>query len=169
MGAFRTDELRALGGWRADYGINEDYELNERYRAAGKIVWYDATIRSGYLPRPGLRPLARQYLSFGRAKGAAWASGARPAPRHIVLMGVPPLAAVAALVSARRLGALGTAAAGFVALLAVDAAGARREPSAAVVRLASVAATVTFAGSWWTGAIEGLLRGAGPSDTMRHP
>ena len=167
MGAFRTDELRALGGWRADYGINEDYELNQRYRAAGKIVWYDATLRSGYLPRPGLRPLARQYLSFGRAKGAAWACGAKPAPRHVVLMGVPPIAAAAVLLAARRVGVVGTITAALAALLAVDAAGARRQPSTGMVRLASIAATLTFAGSWWTGAVDGLLRGARPSVANR--
>jgi hypothetical protein len=168
MGAFRTDELRALGGWRADYGINEDYELNERYRAAGKIIWYDATLRSGYLPRPGLRSLGRQYLAFGRAKGAAWASGGKPGPRHIVLMSVPLLAGGAALLSARRMGLLRTMAAAFAALLVVDAVGARRQPSSGVVRVASVAATLTFAGAWWAGVIDGLLRGDGPRFATRR-
>ncbi|MGH9181740.1 MAG: glycosyltransferase, partial [Acidimicrobiales bacterium] len=61
MGAFRTDELRALGGWDRDHGINEDYELNQRYRDDGRLVWFEATLRSGYVPRRDLASLARQY------------------------------------------------------------------------------------------------------------
>ena len=60
MGFFRSDDLRALGGWAEAVALNEDYELNSRYRAAGRIVWFDASLRSGYLPRTSLGELSLQ-------------------------------------------------------------------------------------------------------------
>jgi glycosyltransferase involved in cell wall biosynthesis len=168
MGAFRTEQLRSLGGWRSDHGINEDYELNERYRAARYVVWYEATLRSGYQPRPGLRPLARQYFSFGRSKGASWAGGATPAPRQVVLMAAPPLVAAGAVLVSRHVGVVRAMTALVLGMFALDEAGARRYPSTAPVRLASVAATLTFAGSWWTGVVSGWLCGAAPSTPRRE-
>ncbi len=69
MGFFRTDELRAIGGWSEAVALNEDYELNGRYRDRGRWVWFEAELRSGYLPRSSLRLLGRQYFFFGRVKG----------------------------------------------------------------------------------------------------
>ena len=54
MGAFRTDELRRLGGWDDATALNEDFELSQRYVASGQVVWFDARLRSGYLARPSL-------------------------------------------------------------------------------------------------------------------
>ena len=55
MGAFRTDDLRRLGGWDDATALNEDFELSQRYIASGQVVWFDARLRSGYLARPSLR------------------------------------------------------------------------------------------------------------------
>lgn len=81
MGAFRTDDLRALGGWDEAVALNEDYELAARYRAAGAIVWFEGSLRSGYLPRQGLSSLALQYFRFDTEAVPQYA----PCPFNIIL------------------------------------------------------------------------------------
>ncbi|MGH7592797.1 MAG: glycosyltransferase family 2 protein [Gemmatimonadales bacterium] len=65
LGAWRTDTLRGLGGMRADWAVNEDYELNVRLRRAGGRVYLSPTIESTYFVRGSLPKLARQYLRYG--------------------------------------------------------------------------------------------------------
>ena len=65
LGAWRTETLRKLGGMRADWAVNEDYELNVRLRAAGGRVYLSPTIRSTYFVRGSLGKLARQYARYG--------------------------------------------------------------------------------------------------------
>lgn len=65
LGAWRTETLRRLGGMRADWAVNEDYELNVRLRRAGGRVYLSPTIQSTYFVRGSLSKLARQYLRYG--------------------------------------------------------------------------------------------------------
>lgn len=158
MGAFRTAELRALEGWDPGYGINEDYELNSRYREAGFLVWFDTAMAAGYVPRSDLGSLARQYFSFGRAKGAQWRAGDRPAPRHLVLLGAPPLGALSFAVAVSRLGIIPASLLAVVAVLLVDHVGSASAPATPAMRGAAVAATATFQAAWWLGAVTALVR-----------
>ncbi len=41
LGAFRSADLRAAGGWDERYHTNQDFELNRRMARRG-IVWFDA-------------------------------------------------------------------------------------------------------------------------------
>lgn len=68
LGAFRADVLHALGGYDERFTTNQDAELNERIRRAGGTVWLDATLEVTYLPRTGLRALARQFRGYGRGR-----------------------------------------------------------------------------------------------------
>jgi glycosyltransferase involved in cell wall biosynthesis len=156
MGAFRTAQLRAIGGWDPAMGINEDYELNERYRANGHVVWFEAGLRSGYLPRRSVRAVAAQYLAYGRAKGARWRRGSSLAGRHLVLLLAPPLGVVAYVLAARRTGVLPVVAIGAAGAAAADlAGGAGRAPL--VERASALAVNLVIAGSWWSGALLGWL------------
>ena len=65
LGAWRTATLRRLGGMRADWAVNEDYEMNVRLRAGGGRVYLSPTIRSTYQVRGSLTALARQYGRYG--------------------------------------------------------------------------------------------------------
>ncbi|HEY4320796.1 MAG TPA: glycosyltransferase family 2 protein [Gemmatimonadales bacterium] len=65
LGAWRSETLRALGGMRTDWAVNEDYEMNIRLRATGATVYLSPTIRSVYQVRGSLPKLARQYLRYG--------------------------------------------------------------------------------------------------------
>lgn len=68
LGAFRADVLHALGGFDERFTTNQDAELNERIRRAGGTVWLDPTLEVTYLPRTGLRALARQFRGYGRGR-----------------------------------------------------------------------------------------------------
>jgi glycosyltransferase involved in cell wall biosynthesis len=65
LGAWRTTTLRELGGMRADWAVNEDYEMNVRLRARGDTVYLSPTIRSTYQVRGTISKLARQYARYG--------------------------------------------------------------------------------------------------------
>jgi glycosyltransferase involved in cell wall biosynthesis len=165
MGVFRATELKQLGGWDERVALNEDFELNQRYRAAGMVVWFEASLRSTYLPRQSLRALARQYFRFGRVKGTWWARGERPNARQAALLAVPPAGAVVSIFVVRRLGLPITAAAMAAGALAIDTAGGDGA-SPPAIRLISMIATLDLAGAWWTGVIAGF---AGERLGIGHP
>jgi hypothetical protein len=160
MGCFRTADLRAIGGWDPEHGVNEDYELNQRLRSAGFLVWFHESMGAGYVPRRELRELGRQYYAFGRSKGSQWASGSRPSPRHFVVLAVPPFALAGLAACARRCGPPTAITASTVALAALDHFGARSVAAPPLVRATSVASTLTFAMAWWIGVITGWLHGS---------
>ncbi|MDH4335598.1 MAG: glycosyltransferase, partial [Chloroflexota bacterium] len=134
LGAFRTAELRAAGGWDERYPTNQDFELNRRMGRRG-VVWFDAEIASGYTPRADLGDLWRQYHRFGRAKVRYWrTSGDRPLRRQRVILALPVVPLVmAVLVVGRKPAALvPMGAVAILGLAAVDAVGAGGRPRATV-------------------------------------
>ena len=68
LGAFRADALQLVGGYDGRFTTNQDAELNERLRRAGGTVWLDPDLAVDYLPRTGLRALARQFRGYGRGR-----------------------------------------------------------------------------------------------------
>lgn len=167
LGVFRSAELREIGGWKEEYNdANEDWELNARYRARGRLVWFLAGEQSGYLARTSYRALARQYFTFGRVKGRAWSSGdQRPVPRQLVLMAVPLVAAFGLWRGRRRFGR-GVWLAPAAVLAVADDLGSDAPPADLAERLASFAAIATYAGAWWSGVWVGAL---GDGLRMRSP
>ena len=71
LGAFRTEQLRRLGGWRPELPTNQDFDLNRRAAALG-VVWFEAGLEVQYFPRESLRALWRQYRRFGAWKVRYW-------------------------------------------------------------------------------------------------
>ncbi len=165
MGAFRTEELRGIGGWSPAVALNEDFELNQRYRAAGWLVWFDASLRSGYLPRRSLGGLLRQYFFFGRVKGTWWARGRRPSGRQVGLLLGPVLGALVFEIGRRRIGSSATVVGAVAVVAIVDAVGTRGPSVRFVPRLVAMAAMVTTCGAWWTGAVVGVV---GEVTGVRH-
>ncbi|MEY2434902.1 MAG: hypothetical protein QOC92_4627 [Acidimicrobiaceae bacterium] len=84
LGAYRTDDARAVGGYAEDVGVNEDAEFAIRMaRSAG--VWFDPNIRSTYVPRDSFRALARQFYRYGRSRAATVRKHPRSlSPRQLV-------------------------------------------------------------------------------------
>lgn len=69
MGAFRTSDALALGGYDEGVGVNEDAEFAIRMRGQ-RGVWFDPGIRSWYVPRDTLPALARQFFRYGRSRAS---------------------------------------------------------------------------------------------------
>jgi hypothetical protein len=90
LGAFRTEELRAIGGWDERLAANEDFELSDRYRAGGQTVWLEEGIDVGYECRDRLSSVWNQYQAFGTAKVTYWrVTKSRPRLRQVVGVGLP--------------------------------------------------------------------------------
>ena len=153
LGCWPAAALREVGGWREDILTNEDFELDYRLRQSGRRIVFDPAIWSIYRPRESLGAIARQYLRYGRWKGAVIAA----APRSVVARQLAPpalIAATAAAVVPSPLATPARAALGaYAALLA--AAAARTAPG---WRTAAVLATIHFA--WGVGLYSGLALAA---------
>jgi glycosyltransferase involved in cell wall biosynthesis len=160
LGAFRTAQLRAAGGWRPDMPVNEDFELNRRMSALG-LVWVDADLVVGYVPRASLRALLRQYAGFGRSKVRYWRStGDRPRARQVALLASPIVAAVlGSCALAVGVPALVIAAGACAALLGVEALGARTPRGGPAVHLLGALATLCIGGGWIGGIVAEALHG----------
>jgi len=67
LGAFWTDEARAIGGYDGGKATNEDAEFAYRM-GQRRGVWFDPTIRSRYQPRRDLLSLGRQFFRYGQGR-----------------------------------------------------------------------------------------------------
>jgi hypothetical protein len=166
LGAFRTEQLAAAGGWNEQFDTNQDYELNRRLSEVG-TVWFDASLEVGYRPRASLVDLTRQYRRFGSWKVHYWRrTGDRPRPRQVALLALPIVGLFALVLTAtlprfaRRL---------LIAVLVVGAVGFESKgPTGPPVSLrghfVSVLASAAVGGGWTAGAWGALLRrGRGPT------
>lgn len=161
LGAFRTEQLRAVGGWDERLATNQDFDLNRRMRRYGD-VWFDARLVVGYVPRSDLRRLFGQYHRFGEAKANYWRRATDlPRPRHVALVGGIPALLVLSLLCWLRatprqralLAAGALSVAGSVELL-----GGPEEPSSVADHAAGVLAIATTSTAWLCGVWHGLLR-----------
>ena len=155
MGAFRTGDLRSVGGWNEAVALNEDYELATRYRRKGAIVWFEGSLRSEYLPRRGPKSLALQYFRFGKVKGTWWARGSDLSPRHRLLLCVPPVVAGGMAITVAGHGWLRTGSFLLAVLLLADALGGAETRARPLDRAAAALAMSLITMSWWTGVVTG--------------
>lgn len=166
LGAFRTEQLRAAGGWDDRFETNQDYELNRRM-ARGGVIWFDDRLEVGYVPRQSISAVWRQYHRFGRWKARYWRStGDSPLLRQKVLLAAPVclvlllgLPLLGRQRRVRRVAAVATAA--LAALGVVEEAGAPADAPSACVRLTAIAGTATVGAAWWLGAVRELLLPSG--------
>lgn len=173
LGFFRVEDLREVGGWDERLATNQDFDLNHRLSAKG-LVWFDAALEVGYVPRHSFGALFRQYRRFGEWKVTYWCTtGDRPRPRQIAALAVLPGTVLAGLSGAifvgRRLGRVGIGAlagAAAIGVLAVEQAGATG-PAGPVERIASLTASMCVAGGWSTGAWSRLLGDSATSNARR--
>lgn len=161
LGSFRTEQLRVVGGWDERFLTNQDFELNRRLSKSG-LVWFEATLRVGYLPRTSVSALFRQYRRFGVSKIEYWRlSGDRPRVRQLAALSVGPgliLALVAIGLSGHPLRRMAVGC-GVIAIGAasVDQLGATGGAPASE-RLWSVSALLAVWSGWSLGAWIKLIR-----------
>ncbi len=158
LGAWRKSTLIALGGFREEWAVNEDYELNYRLRRAGGKILLSPQIRCCYHVRPSLRALARQYFRYGFWKAKTLSTH----PYSLRWRQMAPPALVLALVFSTPSLAIDRRAAALAPMLyALAALGgsvltARRRGWEYLPLLPIVFATIHLA--WGTGFLCGLLR-----------
>ncbi|MBI2704069.1 MAG: glycosyltransferase [Actinobacteria bacterium] len=157
LGAFRTEQLRGIGGWDERLVTNQDFDLNQRLSRFGQ-VWFDERLEVGYVPRASVRALWSQYHRFGRWKVRYWRmAGDRPKLRQsIPIVGVPAwMVAMAAVTRLRPSRVVAAGVAVGVVAIAVEAGGASdHDAGGLAVRLVSLAAL----GAVWTGWLSGVYR-----------
>ena len=179
LGVMRADALAEVGYFDESLRRGEDWELNYRFRQAGKQVWLDPQLRVRYWPRNSAAKLARQFFATG-----VWRAelvrrlGTRNPPRFFA----PPVLVIATALSIVLTpfyvsGALHGLLGGILAvvflgpllyLLVLLSAAARDGGPSTADRLRFMAAIAVMHFSWGTGFVRGFVRGAGNSvDTSR--
>jgi len=68
LGVFRRSALAAVGLYDESLQRNQDYDLNRRIAASGRLVFFAPGLRVRYRPRGSLGALWRQYHAYGRWK-----------------------------------------------------------------------------------------------------
>ncbi len=154
LGAFRTEVVRALGGWAEDVGVNEDYELNHRIGAAGHTVWLEADLGVGYRPRSSFKKLAIQYFRYGRSKAATMKRHPDSIkPRQVVPSFLAPIGVAVIIGRLRPLSLLSVG-----SHFAFVAVGAARSDAPLEVRGAGAVAALLMHWCWSAGFWFGLVR-----------
>lgn len=154
LGAFRTSDLRSVGGWDPYFRTNQDFDLNRRLAGRG-VVWFDSRLAVRYVARPSVGKLAAQYFRFGRWKARYWRRRAvKPLPRQWVAISLPASALlVTGLLLSRRhrlKHAALLAGVGSGALLLIDHVG-NEAPASRSERLISAACIAVVSFSWPSG------------------
>ena len=159
LGAGPTATLREVGGYAEDVGVNEDAELAWRLREHGGI-WFDAAIRSTYVPRQSLGSLARQFFRYGRSRSTTLR-------RHPESLAVRQLAAPALVLGLASPLRRRVAVAYAAVVLGRAAAQATDDPSVAA---ALVAVLPTMHLAWGSGFLAGFFIGPPrPADASASP
>jgi GT2 family glycosyltransferase len=152
LGAFRRGQLIEMGGYDERLEANEDFELADRYRRAGQVVWLEEGLDVGYEARASVDAVFRQYFAFGRSKVRYWRiRGDRPNPRQLAALAIGSIALATLAASAphpRRVVGLLVAAVGATA--ALDHAADPHEPRVCV-RLLSLATSWAVVSGWLGG------------------
>ncbi|MEY4451358.1 MAG: hypothetical protein RLZZ380_479 [Actinomycetota bacterium] len=153
LGIFRKSALDRVGGYDESIIRGEDWDLAQRIKASGSLVWFSPELSVTYWPRSSWTGLVKQFYSTGVWRGDLTKRDlARTSLRYFI-----PPALVIALVIGNVLATFGLAV-GWIPLLSYVAA------IIAVgfySRLAPVPLTLaTMHLSWGFGFIIGYLRGA---------
>jgi glycosyltransferase involved in cell wall biosynthesis len=147
LGVFQKSWLQKVGGFDPKWVRGQDWELNQRIRSAGGVVWFDPRLVVNYFPRSSLSALARQFYQTGVWRGAL----TRQAPfQSSIRYWIPPLFVVAAL--------FGFPLWLYLLFIGLIAFNAIQLPNGVKLRVLLVLPTMHF--SWGIGFWVGLIRGA---------
>jgi hypothetical protein len=153
LGIFRKSALERVGGYDESIIRGEDWDLAQRIKASGSLVWFSPELSVTYWPRSSWTSLVKQFYSTGVWRGEL---AKRDLSRTSLRYFIPP-ALVLSLVAGNVLASLGFAF-GWLPLLgylaAVTAIGFYSRLSPVPLTLA------TMHISWGAGFIIGYLKGA---------
>ncbi|MEY4554025.1 MAG: hypothetical protein RL197_452 [Actinomycetota bacterium] len=153
LGIFRKSALERVGGYDESIIRGEDWDLAQRIKASGSLVWFSPELNVTYWPRSNWSGLVKQFYSTGVWRGELTK---RDVSRTSMRYFIPP-ALVVSLVAGNLLASLGFAI-GWLPFLAYVAAVLA---IGVYSRLAPVPLTLaTMHISWGVGFLVGYLRGA---------
>ncbi len=159
LGIFRADALARVGGYDESIIRGEDWDLAQRIKATGGLVWFSPELTVTYWPRGRFEKLIKQFWSTGVWRGDLTRRNFAAASKRYF---APPLmvAVVAAGLLAAAFGhVLGILPlAGYLAAVAALAVTAADLSLKARVALLVVLPSIHF--SWGLGFWFGFLRGA---------
>jgi len=157
LGAFRTAQLRELQGWDPRFSTNQDFDLNRRMARLG-TVWFDARLRSRYVPRATLGGLWRQYERFGRAKVRYWRlTRSRPQARQWILLLMPVVLLPLGIGAFNRSPRL-TVGVGFAGMLVGEIQGTSDPHGSFAARVVALVAMAVVATAWTIGVWREILK-----------
>lgn len=154
LGIFRKSALERVGGYDESIIRGEDWELAQRIKATGGLVWFSPELSVTYWPRSSWRALAKQFYSTGVWRGDLTKRDLRHTSWRYF---IPPVLVIS-LVFGELIAALGFPigwapfVAYFTSIIAVGAFVARLAPAPLVL--------ATMHLSWGFGFIVGYLKGA---------
>ncbi len=159
MGIFKRDALKRVNGYDESIIRGEDWNLAQRIKASGGLVWFTPELRTTYWPRGRFDKLVKQFWSTGVWRGELTRRDLKGASIRYF---APPILVLAILIG------LIVLAAGwlpgvmpFAAYLAGVAALAVTAKGLSVkARVALMIALPTIHISWGAGFWLGLIRGA---------
>lgn len=154
LGIFRKSALERVGGYDESIIRGEDWELAQRIKASGGLVWFSPELSVTYWPRTTAGALAKQFYSTGVWRGDL----TKRDSKHTSWRYFIPPALVISLVLGEFIAALGFGIgwapfmAYFSAIIAIGMFAARLAPVPLVL--------ATMHLSWGFGFIVGYLKGA---------
>lgn len=69
LGIFQKSALERVGGYNEEIIRGEDWDLAQRIKASGGLVWFSPELRVTYWPRGNWKKLAQQFFSTGVWRG----------------------------------------------------------------------------------------------------
>lgn len=159
LGIFRKSALDRVGGYDEEIIRGEDWDLAQRIKRTGGLVWFSPELKVTYWPRARFGLLVKQFYSTGIWRGELTKRDVRGASKRYF---VPPLAVLtmaAGLIVAATGHVLGIVpTAGYLLGVAALAITAPNLPLKA--RVGVLVALPTMHISWGWGFIVGIVRGA---------
>jgi succinoglycan biosynthesis protein ExoA len=159
LGIFRRSALERVGSYDTSIIRGEDWDLAQRIKKTGGLVWFSPKLVVDYWPRAAVVPLSRQFYSTGVWRG--WLSRRNLAQASIRYF-IPPLTVIAVVLGlfAALLGFTPgfIPLAGYVVALLLVTLTARDISWRSRLLLPLALATMHF--SWGYGFIVGVIRGA---------
>jgi glycosyltransferase involved in cell wall biosynthesis len=153
LGVFRKSALERVGGYDESIIRGEDWDLAQRIKASGGLVWFSPELRVTYWPRSSWRSLVKQFYSTGVWRGDLTKRDFdRTSPRYLI-----PPALVISLVLGNILCVFGLAI-GWIPLLSYLAAIVLVGFLSKLAPVPLVLATMHL--SWGVGFIIGYIGGA---------
>jgi glycosyltransferase involved in cell wall biosynthesis len=159
LGVFKKTALERVSGYDTNIIRGEDWDLAQRIKKTGGLIWFSPRLVVKYWPRASVVALARQFYSTGVWRGHLTRRSVKEASLRYF---VPPMT-VAAIVVGLMLSVFGIQiglipAVGYLSALVVVTLTARGVSMRTRVLLPIALATMHF--SWGYGFIIGFIRGA---------